>query len=88
MNAEQWVEETLNKKIKDRFIILNDEQQVEVTTFCIFFRTAIEDESKTDKYVSLSGTHTFIWNDQEVIRTAEELGYQTFFDQWHDEGII
>lgn len=97
MTAEQWVHTTLASKIvpypSGDVIQLTETQAVEVTTFCQIFRTAIEDDSQPDKYVALSGSHTFLWpmddpNATLVTRTSAEMGYQPYFDQWHAEGLF
>jgi hypothetical protein len=90
MTAEDWVTTTLSSKVEEDQIRLDEVQTVPITVFCNFFRVAIEDDLQTDKYLALSGSHTFNWGDppMEYTETAEELGYQHFFDKWHDEGII
>lgn len=88
MNAEQWVNEHLTSKLDGENIVLSENQTVSVPVFCTFFRGALEDGTKSDKYAALSGGHTFVWNGEEQTKTADELGYQVFFDQWHEEGLI
>jgi hypothetical protein len=91
MLAEQWVNDTLESKINENGNIqLSESQEVEILTFCVFFRDGIENDTQPDKYVALSGSHTFLWGvpSLEYTRSAEELGYQSFFDQWHEEGVI
>lgn len=91
MTAEQWVQNVLSSKLNENGDIqLSVDQYVTVSTFCTFFRDCLEDETVIDKYVGLSGDHTFMWGDpsQEYTRTAEKLGYKVFFDQWHEEGLI
>jgi protoporphyrinogen oxidase len=87
MDAKQWVNETLKDKISNGFIVLDEIQAVEIDTFIIFFGGAIESEEE-DKYKALSGEHTFMWNEEEVTRTAKELGYAPFFDEWNKDGLI
>lgn len=90
MNANEWVRDVLATKVKGDKIVLNENQDVDISIFCTFFKDAIEDNTQSNKYQALSGSHTFMWGDppQEYTRTAAELGYQTFFDVWHSEGLI
>ncbi|MCO1599811.1 hypothetical protein [Desulfosporosinus nitroreducens] len=71
-------------------IILDENQCVEQQTFTIFFGDIFNDPSITDKYVALSGEISFQWGDpqQIITTTSESMGYQQFFDQWHQLGII
>jgi len=57
-------------------------QVVDIVTFNIFFG------DKPPTYENLIGTHTFVWNGETLTRTAEELGYKKYFDQWKELGII
>ncbi len=90
MTAEQWINETLQSKIEGDVIRLNEQQTVLISTFCTFFRSSIEDNSKPDKYEALSGVQTFLWGEpqQEYNMTGGQLGYQPFLDEWHNEGLI
>lgn len=90
MVAEEWIRSQLSSKVVGDNITLAENTGVSISTFCTFFRAAIEDETKPDKYVALSGSHTFLWGNppQEHTKTAAQLGYQPYFDQWHVEGLI
>jgi len=57
-------------------------QVVDIVTFNIFFG------DKPPTYENLIGTHTFVWNGETLTRSAEELGYKKYFDQWKELGII
>ena len=67
-------------------IILDSGQTVSKDTFNIFFG----DVATNPTYVALSGSHTFLWGDpsETLTRTATELGYQKYFDEWKTKGII
>ena len=57
---------------------------VDVPTFEILFG----DVEGEPTYEALSGSHTFTWGDTEYTMTAEEMGYQTYFDQWKEKGLF
>jgi hypothetical protein len=62
-----------------------------VSEFCLIFGAAIEDETQPDKYVALSSpvVHTFVWtNGYTYSGTADDLGYQMYFDYWHGLGLF
>jgi hypothetical protein len=85
--ATEWVNTTLANHIVGSFILLDDTQFVSIADFCDIFRNSIE-SNNTDKYAALSGVQTFMRDGIEHTATADELGYQVFFDAWHTEGII
>ncbi|ASS66566.1 hypothetical protein [Paenibacillus sp. RUD330] len=88
-SATEWVNEKLGSKIVDGQIILGDlGASVDIETFVTFFGASIEDDKKKDKYLALLGPQTFQWNGESVTRTGEELGYKSYFDAWHAEGLI
>jgi hypothetical protein len=68
--------------IENEEIILDDNQRVPVSTFRIFFG------DKEPTYENLSGYHTFAWGEETITRTAEDLGYKVYFDQWRGLDII
>ena len=39
-------------------------------------------------YEALSGSHTFKLEDTQYTMTAEEMGYQKYFDQWKEQGFF
>src|SRR5699024_10678365 len=39
-------------------------------------------------YEALSGSHTFKLDGKQYTMTAEEMGYQKYFDQWKEQGIF
>lgn len=43
---------------------------------------------KHTTYEALSGTHTFKLGDKNYTMTAEEMGYQKYFDQWKEKGLF
>ncbi|MCM3540685.1 hypothetical protein [Priestia endophytica] len=57
---------------------------VDVDTFEMLFGD-IEEEPT---YKSLSGSHAFKLGDTQYTMTADEMGYQKYFDQWKMQGII
>lgn len=61
-------------------------QAVSKERFQIFFG----DVADNPTYERLSGSHTFMWGDpiKEYTRTAEQLGYQEYFDEWKELGIL
>jgi len=69
-------------------IILSEFSGVTKSTFETFFGDCAGENCCS--YACLSGSHTFLWGDppQEYTRTAEELGYQQYFDTWLQLGIL
>ena len=69
-------------------IILSEFSSVPKSTFEIFFGDCAGENCCN--YACMSGSHTFLWGDppQEYTRTATELGYQTYFDEWLQLGIL
>lgn len=63
-------------------IILEENMTVDVETFNTFFG------DKTFSYTNLIGSHTFTWNGEQMTKTAEELGYKKYFDEWKANGIL
>lgn len=59
-------------------------QSVDVNTF----ETLFGDVEGNPTYEALSGTHTFILGDTQYTMTAEEMGYQKYFDQWKEQGLF
>lgn len=92
MRANEWVQAVLSPFLLERrgqmHIQIDQHQTVPVDMFCRIFGGALEDDSQPDKYVALSGPHTFEWGGppQTITKTAAELGYQEHFDRWHAEG--
>lgn len=39
-------------------------------------------------YEALSGSHSFRLGDTQYTMTAEEMGYQKYFNQWKEQGIL
>lgn len=57
---------------------------VDVYTFEMLFG----DVEGNPTYEALSGSHTFKLEDIQYTMTAEEMGYQKYFDQWKEQGIL
>ncbi|WP_066259662.1 hypothetical protein [Neobacillus drentensis] len=57
---------------------------VDVNTFEKLFG----DVEGNPTYEALSGSHTFILGDTKYTMTAEEMGYQKYFDQWKEQGLF
>ncbi|WP_397538189.1 hypothetical protein [Rummeliibacillus pycnus] len=57
---------------------------VEVNTFQMLFGG----KERNPTYEALSGTHTFKFRDTQYAMTAEEMGYQKYFDQWKKQGLF
>ncbi|USL27525.1 hypothetical protein [Priestia megaterium] len=57
---------------------------VDVNTFEILFG----DVQENPNYAALSGTHTFKLEDTQYTMTAEEMGYQKYFDKWKEQGLF
>lgn len=57
---------------------------VDVNTFEILF----EGVKGNPTYEALSETHTFKLGDEQYTMTAEEMGYQKYFDQWKERGLF
>lgn len=62
----------------------NGTNEVDATTFETLFRDV--EESRT--YEALYGSHTFKLGDTQYTMTAEEVGYQKYFDQWKERGLF
>jgi lipopolysaccharide assembly outer membrane protein LptD (OstA) len=52
------------------------------------FETLFGDVKGKPTYEALSGTHTFKLEDTKYTMTAEEMGYQKYFDQWKEQGLL
>lgn len=52
------------------------------------FETLFEDVKGNPTYEALSGSHTFKLVDTHYTMTAEEMGYQKYFDQWKEKGLF
>ena len=76
-----------NDKInEDGNIILEKIEQQTMIIDAVTFNTFFGDKPFT--YKDMIGSHTFVWNDETLIKTAEELGYKKYFDQWKELNII
>lgn len=58
--------------------------QVDIPTFESLFG----DVKENPTYEALSGSHTFKLDGKQYTMTAEEMGYQKYFDQWKEQGIF
>lgn len=52
------------------------------------FETLFGDVKGNPTYEALSGSHTFKLGDTQYTMTAEEMGYQKYFDQWKEQGLF
>ncbi|MGG1218022.1 hypothetical protein ABE236_11240 [Priestia endophytica] len=52
------------------------------------FETLFGGVEENPTYEALSGFHTFKLGDTQYNMTADEMGYQKYFDQWKMQGII
>ena len=52
------------------------------------FETLFGDVNENPTYEALSGSHTFQLGDTKYTMTAEEMGYQKYFDQWKEQGLF
>ena len=52
------------------------------------FETLFGDVKGNPTYEALSGSHTFLMGDTKYTMTAEEMGYQKYFDQWKKYGLF
>lgn len=57
---------------------------VDINTFEILFG----DVKESPTYEALSGSHTFKSDVTQYTMTAEEMGYQKYFDQWKAQGLL
>ncbi|MFJ5624861.1 hypothetical protein ACIQD3_19540 [Peribacillus loiseleuriae] len=73
---------------EEDFILLetreNGTTEVDVDTFEVLFG----DVKGNPTYEALSGSHTFKLEETQYTMTAEEMGYQKYFDQWKEQGIF
>lgn len=61
-----------------------NKSSVDVKTFEMLFK----DVKENPTYEALSGTHTFKLGEKQYTMTAEEMGYQKYFDQWKEQGLF
>lgn len=54
----------------------------------ITFETLFGDVKGNPNYDALSGSHTFKLGDMQYTMTAEEMGYQKYFDKWKEQGLF
>ena len=52
------------------------------------FETLFGDVEGNPTYEALSGSHTFKLESTPYTMTAEEMGYQKYFDQWKEQGLL
>ncbi|QNK89593.1 hypothetical protein H7992_08035 [Sporosarcina sp. resist] len=52
------------------------------------FETLFGDVEENPTYEALSGSHTFKLESTQYTMTAEEMGYQKYFDQWKEQGLF
>lgn len=52
------------------------------------FEMLVGDVEENPTYEALLGSHTFKLGNTQYTMTAEEMGYQKYFDQWKIQGII
>lgn len=57
---------------------------VDVNTFEMLFG----DVEGNPSYQDFSGSHTFKLDDTQYTMTAEEMGYQKYFDKWKEQGLF
>lgn len=58
--------------------------QIDISTFEYLFG----DVKENPTYEALSVSHTFKLDGKQYTMTAEEMGYQKYFDQWKEQGIF
>ena len=61
-----------------------NKNSVDVNTF----ETLFGDVKENPTYEALSGSHTFQLRGKQYTMTAEEMGYQKYFDLWKDQGLL
>ena len=73
---------------EETFILLetikNGTTEVDINTFEAIF----EDVKGNSTYETLSGAHTFKLEETQYTMTAEEMGYQKYFDLWKVLGLF
>ncbi|MGE6259083.1 hypothetical protein ACQKCU_14445 [Heyndrickxia sporothermodurans] len=52
------------------------------------FETLFGDVKGNPTYEALSGSHTFKLGDTPYTMTAEDMGYQKYFDHWKEQGLF
>ena len=52
------------------------------------FETLFKDVEGNPTYEALSGSHTFNLESTQYTMTAEEMGYQKYFDLWKKLGVF
>lgn len=71
------------------FILLETYENGTTTSVDInTFETLFGDVEGNPTYEALSGSHTFKLEDTQYTMTAEEMGYQKYFDQWKEQGLF
>lgn len=57
---------------------------MDTSTFEVLFGYVKENPT----YEALSGLHTFELDAKQYTMSAEEMGYQKYFDQWKEQGLF
>lgn len=71
------------------FILLETYENGTTTSVDInTFERLFGDVEGNPTYEALSGSHTFKLEDMQYTMTAEEMGYQKYFNQWKELSII
>jgi len=71
------------------FILLETYENGTTTSVDInTFETLFGDVEGNPTYEALSGSHTFKLEDTQYAMTAEEMGYQKYFDHWKEQGLF
>lgn len=71
------------------FIFLESNENGTISSVdVITFETLFKDVEGNPTYEALSGSHTFNFESTQYTMTAEEMGYQKYFDQWKEQGIF
>lgn len=73
---------------EEEFILLETRKdgssEVDIPTFESLFA----DVKENPTYEALSGSHIFKIDGAQYTMTAEEMGYQKYFDQWKERGFF
>ncbi|KIL45894.1 hypothetical protein [Jeotgalibacillus campisalis] len=71
------------------FILLETYENGNTTSVDVnTFETLFGDLEGDLTYEALSGIHTFRLEGMQYTMTAEEMGYQKYFDQWKEMGLF
>ncbi|WP_066073437.1 hypothetical protein [Neobacillus soli] len=71
------------------FILLENYENGTTTSVDVnTFETLFGDVEGNPTYESLSVFHTFKLEATQYTMTAEEMGYQKYFDQWKEQGLF